>query len=330
MEAIWIEENGDVDVLKHVFDAPIPSSPTENQVLIKTHYASVNFIDTYFRTGLYTAPKFPLILGQDGSGVVEAVGEKVTGIKPGDRVVFFSRQTYAEYVLTTDSNVAIVPDGVSLDSAVACVVNGMTAHYLTHDCHNVNQNSTVLVHAAAGGTGQLIAQICNIKGARKIIGTVGSDEKVALAKQFGCTDVIVYTKENVDERVRQIVPEGVRVVFDGVGKSTWESSFRSCGRRADVVFFGNASGPVPPVDPLLLTRYGSLRMTRPSLADFVTTREEFVNRASDLFTWMQEGKLKVNIHKTFDLSEIKQAHREIESRAAVGKIVIRVLKSLRK
>jgi len=223
-----------------------------------------------------------------------------------------------------------VPDDVPLDKAVACVVNGMTAHYLTHDCHPVSAQSSVLIHAAAGGTGQLITQICAIKGAKTIIGTVGTDEKAKLAHSFGATHTIVYSRDTVDTEVRKIVPQGVNVVYDGVGKSTWEQSMRSLGRRGDLVFFGNASGPVPPIDPLLLTRHGSIKMTRPSLVDFTVTREETNRRAQDLFKWIGEGKLKVNIHKSFDMSEIKLAHQEIESRAAVGKIVLRVLKSLRK
>jgi NADPH2:quinone reductase len=299
-------------------------------VLIRTHYASVNFIDTYFRTGFYPIPKFPHILGQDGSGVVEAVGEQVTALKPGDRVAFFAKETYAEYVVAPEERVVVVPDSISLSDAVSCMVNGLTAHYLTHDCHKVSADTSVLVHAAAGGTGQLISQISAIKGAKNIIGTVGSEEKVALAKQFGCTDVILYSNEQVDQRVREIVPSGVNVVYDGVGKSTWEQSFRSCARRGDLVFFGNASGPVPPIDPLLLTKNGSLRMTRPSLSDFIITREDLDSRAQDLFTWINQGKLKVNIHKVFDLNEVKLAHREIESRAAVGKILLRVLRTLSK
>jgi len=188
----------------------------------------------------------------------------------------------------------------------------------------VSKESSVLVHAAAGGTGQLITQICRIKGAKNIIGTVGSEEKATLAKNFGATHTIVYSKAGVvvSDEVRKIVPSGVNVVYDGVGASTWEQSMKSVGRRGDVVFFGNASGPVPPVDPLLLTKYGSIRMTRPSLVDFTVTEEETDRRAQDLFRWVASGELKVNIHKSFNLQDVKLAHQEIEFRAAASKIVL--------
>jgi NADPH2:quinone reductase len=329
MEVVAIEGTGGVDALK-LMNLPKPSSPAPDQVLVKVHYSSVNFIDTYYRTGLYKIPKFPYILGNDASGVVEAVGSNVKHLQVGDRVALYANACYAEYVLCDAAKVAKVPDNIELDIAVACIVNGMTAHYLTQDCYPVSEESSVLIHAASGSTGQLVTQLCAIKKAKSIIGTVGSEEKAKLAHKYGATHTILYKKEQVDLKVREIIPEGVDVVYDSIGKLTWEQSLKSLRRRGDLVLFGNTSGAPPPINPLLLMNNGSLRLSRPKLNDFIVTREEMNQRAQDLFRWIGEGKLRITIHKAFNLQDARLAHQEIESGTTVGKIVLRVLKSLRR
>jgi len=329
MKAVRIHETGDVDVLKYE-DAPKPdkSQLSPDQVLIKLHYGTVNFIDTYFRTGLYKVKEFPLILGQDGSGEVEAVGSNVKDLVPGDKVAVYGAPTYAEYTVADQKGVIKIPDGLSLEEAAACMVNGLTGYYLTHETYRVQKGDFVLVHAAAGGTGQYIVQMAKELGGI-IIGTVGSEEKVAIAKEIGCDYVINYKTQDIVQEVLRITNnKKCKVSYDGVGKSTFNISLDSLAPRGWFVSFGNASGAIPPFEPLILSQKGSLIFTRPTLLNYVPDRESFIRMSSSVFDLVKQKKVKVNIHKIFPLNEARQAHLEIQGGKTVGKILLRTLRQI--
>ncbi|KAG2393538.1 hypothetical protein C9374_007069 [Naegleria lovaniensis] len=331
MKACVIHHTGDASVLKHETDFPKPlfDKSTSDQILIRVVYAGVNFIDTYFRSGLYPVPSFPKVLGQDGSGYIEEIGDQVPstcGLKVGDRVAFTSGSgSYAEYVLSGFVNVVKIPDEVSFQDAAACMVQGLTAYYLAFDIPSA-RNDIVLVHAAAGGTGRVLVQILSkIKKVKTIIGTVGSDEKISIAKDLGCTHVIQYKREDVVQRVKEITNQaGVDVVYDGVGKDTYSASLNSLGVRGLFISFGNASGPVPPILPLDLSAKGSLTFTRPRMGDFVRTHDEMREKSEKVFSWVSQQAISMKIHKIFKLEEAADAHREIEDRKTLGKILLKI------
>ena len=320
MKAVRVHEVGDADVLRYD-DIPTPE-PGAGEVRIKIEAAGLNFIDTYHRMGWYPLP-LPLILGQEGASVVDAVGTGVTDFKVGDRVAYCMHQgAYAEYAVVPAAKVVPVPEGVSTHQAAAIMLQGMTAHYLTHSTYPLQAGDTALVHAAAGGTGALIVQMAKMRGAR-VIGTVGTEEKASLAKEAGADEAIIYTQIDFEPAVKQLTGgKGVNVVYDSVGRDTFMKSLNCLRPRGYMVLFGQASGRVEPVDPQLFNQKGSLFFTRPSLGAYVLTRAELLQRTTDLFNWLASGKLKVRIDKTFALQDAAEAHRYLEGRNTKGKVLL--------
>lgn len=321
MKAIQVSVPGGPERLQ-IVDIPV-QNPGPGQVRIKISYIGVNFIDIYFRTGLYKADP-PISLGMEASGVVDAVGPGVRRLIPGDRVVYcMARGSYAEYAVVSAAQVARVPDEVSLETAAAALLQGMTAHYLTHSTFSLKSGTTALIHAAAGGTGLLLVQMAKMLGAR-VIGTCSTEEKAALARQAGADEVILYKDQDfVSEVWRLNGGRGVDVVYDSVGASTFLKSLDCLRPRGYMVTFGNASGPVPPVEPMLLNQKGSLFLTRPNLAHYAATEEEFQWRAGDVLNWVALGRLKVKIFKIYSLADAAQAHRDLEGRLTSGKLLLR-------
>ena len=314
MKAVFVEQTGGVENLKYG-DVPKPA-PAPGQALVKIAAAGVNFIDVYFRTGLYPAPP-PIVLGSEGAGVVEAVAPDVTTIHPGDRVVYaMSRGSDAEYAVVPAWQLVKIPASVDFNTAAAVILQGMTAHYLTHSTYPLKSGDSCLIHAAAGGTGLLLVQMAKMLGAR-VIGTVGNEEKVKLAKEAGADEVIVYTKEDFTARAK-----GMHVVYDSVGKATFMQSLDCLRPRGMMVTFGNASGPVPEFAPLLLSQKGSIFVTRPTLAHYAATPDEVAWRAGDVLNWVAQGKLKVHVYKTYNLADTAQAHRDLEGRKTTGKLLL--------
>ncbi len=320
MKAIRIHEHGGPEVLRFE-DAPDPS-PAPNQAVVKIEAVGVNFIDIYFRTGLYKSD-LPFTNGQEAAGVVTAVGADVTDLQVGDRVAYAGvAGSYAEYAAVPAARLVKVPDGVTTRDAGAVMLQGMTVHYLTHSTFPLKPGHTALIHAAAGGVGQILVQVAKMRGAR-VIGTCSTPEKAEKVRQAGADEIILYAEQDFETEVKRITDgEGVHVVYDPVGKSTWEGSLNCLRPRGMAVFFGNASGPVPAIEPLALTSRGSLFMTRPSLAHYAATREELVERASDVLGWVSSGKVKVDIGETFPLSEAAEAQTKLAARLTSGKLLL--------
>jgi NADPH2:quinone reductase len=320
MKAIRVHTIGGPEVLQFE-DVEVPQ-PRAGEVRVKIHAAGVNYIDTYQRSGLYHVP-LPFTPGQEAAGVVDAVGAGVTEFKPGDRVVYASALgAYAEYAVVSAERVVAVPDAMDTQHAAAVMLQGMTAHYLACDTFPLKPGDTALIHAAAGGVGLLLTQIAKLRGAR-VIGTVSTEDKAALAKQMGADEVILYTQTDFETAVKQLTDgKGVDVVYDSVGKTTFDKSLNCLRPRGYLVLFGQSSGPVPPFDPQVLNAKGSLFLTRPTLGHYTRTREELLRRANDLFAWMRAGKLHVRIDCTFPLAEAAQAHRTLQSRTTKGKILL--------
>ncbi len=321
MRAVYIEQHGGVEVLKHG-DFAKPTAAA-GQALVKVAVSGVNFIDIYHRMGLYKLP-LPTVLGTEGAGTIEAVGEGVTGFKAGDPVAWtMARGSYAEFAAVPVTALVHVPAHVSLRDAAACMLQGMTAHYLTHSTFPLEKAHTALVHAAAGGTGRLIVQMAKLRGAR-VIATAGSPAKAAVARAAGADEVILYNDTDFLAEVKRLTGgAGVHVVYDGVGKATFEKSIDSLRPRGMMVCFGNASGPVPPMDVLMLSAKGSLYLTRPTLGNY-SSPEELAWRSGDLFSWLQEGKLKLMIEKEYRLAETAQAQTDLAGRGTMGKLLIKI------
>jgi NADPH:quinone reductase len=314
MKAVYVEQPGGVENLKYA-DQPDPT-PGPGQALVKIAAAGVNFIDVYFRTGLYPAQP-PIVLGNEGAGTVEAVGPDVANVKPGDRVAYaMARGSYAEYAVVPAWQLVKLPASVDFQTAAAAMLQGMTAHYLTHSTYPLKPGDSCLIHAAAGGMGLLLIQMAKMRGAR-VIGTVGNEEKARKAKDTGADEVIIYTKEDFVAKAK-----GVHVVYDSVGKSTFMASLDCLRPRGMMVSFGNASGPVPEITPLILTQKGSLFLTRPSLAHYSSTPEELAWRSGDVLSWVAQGKLKLHVHKVYPLRDAAQAHRDLEGRNTSGKLLL--------
>jgi NADPH2:quinone reductase len=314
MKAVFVEQPGGVENLKYA-ELPKPTPPP-GQALVKIAAAGVNYIDVYFRTGLYPAPA-PVVLGSEGAGVVEAVAPDVTSVKPGDRVAYaMSRGSYAEYALVPAWQLVKIPPSVDFNTAAAAMLQGMTAHYLTHSTYALKPGDSCLIHAAAGGVGLLLVQMAKMLGAR-VVGTVGNEEKAKQAKDAGADEVIIYTNEDFTVKAK-----GMHVVYDSVGKTTFMQSIDCLRPRGMMVTFGNASGPVPDFPPLILSQKGSLFLTRPSLAHYAATPEELAWRAGDVLNWIGQGKLKIHIHKVYPLAEAAQAHRDLEGRKTTGKLLL--------
>jgi len=322
MLAIRIHETGGTEKLR-ADDVDIPE-PRAGEIRLRVEAAGVNFIDTYKRSGLY-AVKLPHTLGQEAAGVVTAVGTGVTEFRVGDRVASASVDGgYAEETRVAAAQTVSVPGGVSSAVAAAVLLQGMTAHYLACDTFPLKPGEVALVHAGAGGVGLLLTQIAKKRGAR-VIATVGTDEKAKLARDAGADAVCVYTRENFSEAARAFTDgRGVDVVYDGVGKETFEGSLNSLRPRCMLVSFGNASGAVPPFAPLLLSQKGSLFFTRPTLGHYTSTPGELRARAGDLFRWIAAGELQVRIGARFPLVQAAEAHRALEGRATTGKVLLAV------
>lgn len=320
MKAIVVETPGGPEQLKLV-EAPKPE-PGPGEALVRIAAAGVNFIDIYYRTGLYKADP-PIAIGMEGAGTVEAVGPNVTEVAPGDRVAYaMCRGSYAEYHVVPSWQLVKLPEGIDFATAAAAMLQGMTAHYLTHSTFPLKEGDTALIHAAAGGVGLLLVQMAKMRGAR-VFGTTSTTAKAALARQAGADEVILYTEQDFQAEVRRLTHgRGVDVVYDSVGAATWEMSLDSLRPRGMMVSFGNASGAVPPFQPLVLSQKGSLFLTRPSLAHYCQTREELLWRAGDVLNWIAAGKLKVRIDRTYPLREAAQAHRDLASRATSGKLLL--------
>jgi NADPH2:quinone reductase len=319
MKAVFIEQTGGAEVLRYG-DFPKPEAGA-GQVLVKIAASGVNFIDIYHRAGLYKIP-LPAVLGSEGAGTVEAVGQGVTGFKAGDRVAWaMARGSYAEYAAVPHTMLVHVPQGIELRDAAAVMLQGMTAHYLTHSTFPLGKGQTALVHAAAGGTGRLLVQMGKLRGAR-VIGTAGSPEKAEVAKKAGADEVILYKDQDFLAEVKRLTNgAGVNVVYDGVGQATFEKSLDCLRPRGMMALFGNASGPVPPVDPLILSAKGSLFLTRPSLAHHASP-DELPWRSGDIFRWMLEKKLDILVEHVYPLAEAAQAQRDLEGRKTTGKLIL--------
>lgn len=321
MKAIQISETGSADVLKLV-NIPTPT-PGEGKVLVKVQASGVNFIDVYFREGRYKAD-LPLVLGQEGAGTVEALGPGVnSGLHPGDRVAWCGvLGSYAEFALVPASQLVRVPDGVDLKVAAGAMLQGMTAHYLSHSTFKLKSGDSVLVHAAAGGVGLLLTQMAARLGAR-VIATVSTREKAALAREAGAHDVILYTECYFDEETRRLTDgRGVDVVYDSVGKTTFERSLNCLRPRGLLALYGASSGPVPPFDLIQLSTKGSLFITRPSLGHYIHTRQELERRATDVLEWVERGQLKVRMEFIYPLARCAEAHRDLEARRTTGKLLL--------
>ncbi len=320
MKAVRIHAPGGPEVM-HYEDVPLPE-PAPDQVRIKVAAAGVNFIDTYHRSGLYSVP-LPFTLGVEVAGTVDAVGRAVQGIAVGERVVSgFQPGGYAEYMVVAADRVVPVPAEVDLQLAAAAILQGMTAHYLTHSTFPLAAEHTALIHAAAGGTGQLVVQMAKQRGAR-VIGTASTEAKAELARAAGADEVILYTEEDFVAAVKRLTDgAGVDVVYDSVGQTTFAGSLDCLKRRGYLVLFGQSSGPVPPVDLNILNPKGSLYVTRPSLAHYTATRDELLWRAGDVLQGIAQGTLRVRIGHTFALREAAQAHAVLEGRGTVGKVLL--------
>jgi NADPH2:quinone reductase len=320
MKAIQISRVGGPDVLELV-DLPAPE-PKPNEAVVQMKAAGVNFIDVYFREGRYPAT-LPLTLGQEAAGVVTAIGSEVTTVAVGDRAAYTGVPgAYAEYAVVPAERLVRIPAGLDFNLAAAAMLQGMTAHYLTHSTYPIKQGETALVHAAAGGVGQLLVQMSKLRGAR-VVGTAGTAEKARLARDAGADEVIVYTEQDFETETKRLTGgEGVHVVYDGVGKSTFDKDLNVLRPRGYLVLFGGASGAVPPFDLIKLSQKGSLFLTRPSLHHYIHTREELEQRSSEVLDLVTAGKLKLRIHQTYPLAAAARAHRDLEGRKTTGKLLL--------
>jgi len=320
MKAIRVHEVGGPEALS-LDEVPVPE-PGPGQARVRLEAAGVNFIDVYFRMGAYPAQR-PFILGREGAGVVDAVGPGVTQIKQGDRVAFaMDPGSYAEYAVVPWEHLVHVPDPIELRVAGAVMLQGMTAHYLAISTYPLRKGDTALVHAAAGGVGQLLVQIAKRRGAR-VIGTVSTQEKAELAKKAGADEVILYTEQDfLAETKRLTAGKGVEVVYDSVGRTTFNQSLDCLKMRGYLVLYGQSSGSVSPIDPQILNQKGGLFLTRPSLAHYIADRKELLERAAELFRWIAAGELNVRIDQVFKLAEAADAHRYLEGRKTKGKLIL--------
>ena len=320
MKAIQVKQPGGPEAMELV-ELPVPQ-PKPNEAVVKLSASGVNFIDVYFREGRYKAA-LPIILGQEGAGVVNAVGTEVTTVNNGDRVAWCGLLgSYAEYAAVPADRMVPIPDGVTDQQAAAAMLQGMTAHYLAHDTYTLKRDETALVHAAAGGAGLLLVQMAHHLGVR-VIATVSTEEKAKLAREAGADEVILYTKSDFEAETKSLTGgKGVDVVYDSVGKTTFEKGLNTLRPRAMMVLFGGSSGPVPPFDLIVLSQKGSLYVTRPTLGHYIATREELLARSGAVFGMIAAGKLKLRMEHTYPLAQAPQAHRDLESRKTTGKLLL--------
>ncbi len=321
-KAIRIHQTGGPEVLK--WEEISLADPGPGEIRLRHTAIGLNFLDTYVRSGLYPAKEFPCILGGEAAGIIEEIGPEVDGLEVGQRIAYAggSMGAYSEKRIFAARLAVPLPDGISDQTAAAMMLKGMTAHYLIRSIYPVGPGDTILIHAAAGGVGLIVCQWAKHLGAT-VIGTVGSDEKAELAGRHGCDHPINYRRENFTERVREITDgAGLPVVYDSIGKDTFEGSLDCLRRRGIMVTFGNASGPVPPFAPAILNAKGSLMLTRPTLAHFVETREELLATAQDLFDVVEAGQVKIGVNQTHALSDVATAHANLEARKTTGSTVL--------
>jgi NADPH:quinone reductase len=320
MKAIEVKQVGGPEAMELV-ELPVPQ-PKANEAVVKLAASGVNFIDVYFREGRYKSP-LPLILGQEGAGVVTAVGAEVKSVKAGDRVAWTGLHgAYAEYAHVAADRLVPIPQGVSDQQAAATMLQGMTAQYLLYDAHPLKEGQTALIHAAAGGVGLLLVQMAHNIGAR-VIATVSTEEKARVVRDAGADEIILYTQIDFEAETKRLTGgKGVDVVYDSVGKTTFEKGLNVLRLRGMMVLFGGSSGAVPPLDPIILTQKGSLFLTRPSLANYIATREELVARSSAVFNMITAGKLNLRILHTYPLADAQRAHRDLEGRKTTGKLLL--------
>lgn len=320
MKAVRITQHGGAGVMDYEDVEQAQQAATE--VLIKVEAAGVNFIDTYQRSGLYQIP-LPATLGLEASGTIEAIGEEVTRFKVGDRVAYTNvLGAYAEYAAVDQDKVAAIPDGVSFNEGAAAMLQGCTAHYLSQSTYPIKNSDSCLIHAAAGGVGLLLIQMAKNAGA-SVIGTVSTEEKADLARAAGADEVILYSQADFETEVKRLTDgAGVNVVYDSVGKSTFDKSIDCLQRFGYMVLYGNASGPVTKFNPATLGPKGSLFLTRPTLFDYTTDRESLEWRSNDVFKWIDEGKLKLRLEHFFSLADAQAAHQALEGRKTTGKIIL--------
>lgn len=320
MKAVRVHEFGGPEVLRYE-DMPTPE-PGQGEVLVKIAAAGVNFIDIYHRIGIYQQP-LPTTLGVEGAGTVEAVGPGVTDVKPGDAVAFSGPGgADADYTLVPAAKLVPVPAGLELPLAAAALLQGMTAHFLTHSTFPLKKGDTTLIHAAAGGVGLLLVQMAKKLGAT-VVGTTSTEEKAQLVREAGADHVILYTQTDFESETKRLTDgRGVDVVYDSVGKTTFEKSLNVLRMRGMLALFGQSSGKVPPIDPLILNAKGSLFLTRPTVFHYTATREELLWRSGDVFNWIAAGELKVRIDHQLPLAQAAEAHRLLESRQTAGKLLL--------
>src|SRR5213593_574205 len=320
MKAIRVHTPGGPEALR--YEEIERAAPGPSQVLVKIEAAGVNFIDIYQRTGHYKVP-LPVTLGQEAAGTVSAVGPGVAEPKVGERVAYASLLgAYAEYAVVPADRVVVLPDGVSTKQGAAVMLQGMTAHYLATSTYALKPGDACLVHAAAGGVGLLLCQIAKLRGAR-VLGTVSTRDKAALARGAGADEVILYTEQDFEAEVKRLTSgAGLQVVYDSVGKTTFEKGLNCLARRGMMVLYGQSSGPVGPFDPQVLSQKGSLFLTRPTLAHYIATRAELLARAGDVLGWVKNGKLKVRIDRELPLAQAAEAQRLLEGRKTTGKVLL--------
>jgi NADPH:quinone reductase len=320
VKAIRVQTTGGPEVLKYE-EVPRPS-PGPGQALVRIEAVGVNFIEIYQRTGLYQVP-MPLIPGTEAAGTVVEIGPKVTAVTGGQRVASTNfAGAYAEYAVAPADRLVLLPDGVSARMGAAVMLQGMTAHYLIHSTYRLSRGDTCLVHAAAGGVGLLLCQMARQLGAR-VIGTVSTEEKAALARKAGAHEVILYSQQDFEAETKRLTgAAGVQVVYDSVGKTTFDKSLNCLTRRGMLVLFGQSSGPVEPISPQVLNQKGSLYLTRPTLHHYIVSRAELLERASAVFGSVADGTLDVRIGREFPLAAAAEAHRELEGRRTTGKVLL--------
>lgn len=328
MNAIRVHDYGTAEALRYENGVPLPEiGPGE--ALVKMEIAGINFIDVYVRGGVYRHSHTykndpPFVPGMEGGGIVEAVGEGVTNVKPGDRVAYcLVLGSYAEFAKVPAWRLVKIPDAVEMPMAVTLMLQGMTAHYLSHSLYTLGPGKTALVHAGAGGVGQLLTQIAKLRGAR-VLTTVSTEEKAAISRALGGEPIMYRDVDFADAALEMTDGIGVDVVYDGIGQSTIKGSMKAARRRGTVTLFGGASGAVKSIDPLDLAESGSIFLTRPHLWDYTFDATEIAARGADLFQWAADGKLKVTIDRTFDLADASQAHTYLEAGKTKGKLLLRV------
>lgn len=320
MKAVRVKEHGGPEVMSYE-DVDVPELGA-NDVLVKIEAAGINYIDTYQRSGLYQIP-LPATLGLEGAGTVEEIGPEVTLFAKGDRVAYTSvLGSYAEYAAVPEAKLVNVPDGVSFAEGAAAMLQGCTAHYLSQSTYPIKNGDSCLIHAAAGGVGLLLIQMAKMAGAF-VIGTCSTEEKAELARAAGADEVILYSETDFEPEVKRITEgRGVNVVYDSVGKDTFDRSIDCLQPLGYMVLYGNASGPVTEFNPATLGPKGSLFLTRPTLFAYTADRESLVWRSSDVFNWINEGKLKLRVEHFFPLAEAQEAHRALEGRKTTGKVIL--------